>query len=58
MEAAAVASPAGLKDETGRQSVQETAGIKQNHWAPPMSQNLFEPTDKVGINRRKAILSD
>jgi hypothetical protein len=56
MEAAKVAA-AGSKDEAGHQSVQEPAGSKQNHCAPPTLENLSEPTDKVGINRQKAIMS-
>ena len=47
------------QDEIGCQSVQEPAWIKQNSYpSPGVFQNItIEPTDRVGIKRRKAILS-
>jgi hypothetical protein len=47
------------QDESGCQSVQEPDWIKQNSYASPfVFQNItIEQTDRVGINRRKAILS-
>jgi hypothetical protein len=59
MEAAVIMFRGRDQDEIGCQSVQETAWIKQNSYASPgVFQNItIEQTDRVGINRRKAILS-
>jgi hypothetical protein len=51
--------PVRGQDEIGCQSVQEPTWIKQNSYASAVVfQNItIEQTDRIGINRRKAILS-
>jgi hypothetical protein len=59
MEAAVIMFPRRDQDEIGCQSLQEPASIKQNSYGSPgvFQNKTIEQTDRVGIKRRKAILS-